>query len=100
MSFLKRYKFAVLPAPKMLKKFYYISLAVFLAIILFIEQCSYVKISSHDKNIIDNGISQLSNFLFHIDQTIPCEELIHEIQLKNYGSLLKMMCYYREHASK
>lgn len=78
MSFLKRYKFAVLPAPKMLKMFYYISLAVFPANILFLEQCCYVKISSNIYRIllIMASVNSVA-FLFQIDQTIPCEELAH-----------------------
>jgi len=58
---MKRYKFAVLPAPKMLKMFYYVCLAMFPVILLFLEQYCYVKVSRYD---IDNGISQLSIISF------------------------------------
>lgn len=82
----------------MLKMFYYICLAMFPAILLFLEQYCYVKVSWYDKDI-DKGISQLSIFSLPIDQTIPCQELTHEIQVKKYGSMFTTTCY-REHASK
>lgn len=30
-------------------------------------------------------------FLFQIDQTIPCEEIAHQIQFKKHGSLFKIL---------
>lgn len=48
--------------------------------------------------LIIGSVRSLSS-LFHIDQTIPCQELTHEIELKKYESMFTMM-YYREHVSK
>lgn len=86
------YRFAVLPAHKMLEMFFYIWLAMILTILLLLEQYCYVKVSWYDVDIKDtsNGICQFSIFSFPYRPDHPMSRTTQEIQVKKYGSIFTM----------
>lgn len=70
--------------------FCYISLAVFPANILFLEQCCYVKISSYiDRILLIRGSVNSGAFLFQIDQTTPWKNQIIKFSSRSMGHCLK-----------